>query len=109
MIARQRRRRSATPARANYLEHTARRQQAGVVYLTPPELARRWRVSPEKILALVARGELAAFNIALRLGGRPRWRIRLADVERFETARAAVPTPKAPRRQKAPADFVEYY
>ena len=67
--------------------------------LTPPELARRWHVSTEKILALIVRGELpGAFNAVLDIATarRPRWRIPLATVEQFEQRRAAVP--KAPER-----------
>jgi hypothetical protein len=61
--------------------------------LTPPQLARRWGVGIDKILALMVRGELrGAFNAALEVGPgkRPRWRIPLTAVEAFELSRAAV-------------------
>ena len=38
-------------------------------YLTPPELGRLWRVSPEKIIAMIRGGQLAAVNLASRLEG----------------------------------------
>jgi hypothetical protein len=65
--------------------------------MTPPQLARRWNVSADKILAFIRSGQLRAFNVATRLGGRPRWRISLGDVQAFEEARAAAPTPTRKR------------
>jgi hypothetical protein len=65
--------------------------------ITPPQLARRWGVSIEKILTLIARGELpGAFNCALNIGPgkRARWKIPLSTVEEFERRRAAVPPPE---------------
>jgi excisionase family DNA binding protein len=43
--------------------------------LTPSEVAKKLRVSPAKVRAWIERGELTAFNVADRIGGRPRWRI----------------------------------
>jgi hypothetical protein len=60
--------------------------------LSPPGLARRWGVSVDKILALIARGQLpGAFNSALEIGPgkRPRWKIPFTTVEEFENKRAA--------------------
>ena len=79
---------------------------------TPPELADRWAVTPDKVLQLIRAGELAAVNLALRTGPgcRPRWRIALAAVEAFERRRAASPVVKPQRRQTAKPDgFVEYF
>ena len=62
--------------------------------LTPPQLARRWGVSIEKIHNLIVRGELpGSFNAALQVGPgkRPRWKIPIATVDQFERDRAAVP------------------
>jgi hypothetical protein len=77
--------------------------------ISPQQLSDRWQVSVEKILGLIARGELSAFNTALEVGPgrRPRWRVPLAAVEAFERRRAAVPpepaTPPAPRKQRKTA------
>jgi excisionase family DNA binding protein len=64
--------------------------------LTPPEVARLWGVSPDKVLAWIAGGELRAVNAATRPGGRPRWLIDRADLAAFEAARAARPAAPAP-------------
>jgi len=68
---------------------------------TPPELAKLWRVSPDKILAFIRRGELRAFNVASRRRGRPRFRILADEVERFTEARAVKPPgPRKPARSR---------
>lgn len=82
---------------------------ADVVVLTPPELAKRWRVSPDKILSMIGRGDLAAFNVASNPAGRPRWRIRMADVEAFETGRAAAPREPKRRRRRKVGQVTEYF
>ena len=78
--------------------------------LTPPELARRWRTSPDKILGFIGNGQLRAFNVAASPSGRPRWRIALVDVLAFERTRAAQSRPaSAPRRRKAAAGVIEFF
>ena len=79
-------------------------------YLTPPELARRWRVSRSKVLSWIELGEIRACNLATRRGGRPRYRIALADALAFEQRRAVVPqTAPAPRRRRADPAVIEYF
>jgi hypothetical protein len=56
--------------------------------LTPPQLARRWGVASEKVNALINSGQLRAVNLAANPNGRPRYRIYLSEVERFEEARS---------------------
>ena len=63
--------------------------------LTPPELARRWGVSADKILAFIRSGQLRTCNVATTPNGRPRWLIDLADLAVFEQARTARPQPDA--------------
>lgn len=41
--------------------------------MTPREVARRYRVSPDKARAWIRKGELRAVNTATGLGGKPRW------------------------------------
>jgi hypothetical protein len=36
--------------------------------LTPPELARRWRVKPERVIVWIKSGELRAFDVSSRPG-----------------------------------------
>jgi hypothetical protein len=78
--------------------------------LTPPQLAKIWGCSPEKILALIRSGELRALNLASRLGGQPRYRIDLSAVREFELSRTVVPTPRARKRAKVKEqNWVEFY
>ena len=77
--------------------------------ITPPELARRWGVTSDKILAFIRSGDLRAINAASPgRTRRPRYLIDLADIEDFERRREAVPPPsKAPRgkRREAVGDY----
>ena len=57
---------------------------ADLATITPPELGRRWRVKPDKILVWIRSGELRAFDVSARPGGRPRFRIPLDAVIEFE-------------------------
>jgi transposase len=76
--------------------------------LTVSEVARRYRVSPDKVRAWVARGELAAVNTASVLCARPRWVIRPEALAEFERRRAGGPAPKPPRRRRRP-EVKDYY
>jgi len=76
--------------------------------ITPPELARRWGITPEKVLTWIGSGELRAINVALTTRGRPRWLIDLADIAAFEKRRAAVPEPVHRQRRRPPMEVTEY-
>lgn len=75
-------------------------------YITPPQLAARLGVHAEKILQWIGAGEIRAVNVASdKTGKRPRWRIPLTEVARFETSRSNAPAPpplpaKRRRRKK---------
>ncbi len=79
-------------------------------YTTVPEVANSYVVSQHSVLAWIARGELAAVNVARKPGGRPSWRISREAVEQFERARAA--KPRSPvtrtRRRKSP-EVIEFF
>lgn len=69
--------------------------------ITPPELARRWGVSIEKVHRWINTGQLRAFNAATNRGGRPRYRIFESDIEEFVSRRAttsSAQTSRPPRR-----------
>lgn len=78
---------------------------------TPPEIAARLRVKPEKILAWIRSGALKAINVAGRLGGRPRWRILPEDLTAFlDSRRATPPAPlKLARQRRRPTPERTYF
>lgn len=64
-----------------------------------------------KVLAWIARGELAAINVADRADGKPRWRIPEAALETFLAGRAARPaTPvRRVRRRRTESAVKQYF
>jgi hypothetical protein len=76
--------------------------------LTVADVARRYRVSPDKVRSWIARGELLAINTASALCGRPRWVIPPDALVEFERRRSSVPTPKPVRRQRQ-SELVDFY
>lgn len=77
---------------------------------TPPEIARLWGTSTEKILAFIRSGELKAINAATPgRNQRPRYLIDIADLEDFERHRTVGPAPKLPPRRKRQVANGEYY
>jgi excisionase family DNA binding protein len=79
-------------------------------YRTPPEIARRLGVGPEKVLAWIRSGELAAVNLATTRHGRPRWAIAPEALDLFLAARQNHPPPHRTRRRRAlPANIIKYF
>lgn len=78
---------------------------------TPPTLAKRWGVKPEKVIGFIRSGELRAFDISERAGvGRPRFRIPLDAVIEFEHRRSVIPPTKPQKRQrKKSPDVIEFF
>ncbi|MBP7937822.1 MAG: helix-turn-helix domain-containing protein [Phycisphaerae bacterium] len=66
--------------------------------LTPPEVARIFRVDAKKVISWIRSGELRAVNVATRIDGRPRYVIDREDIAAFELRRQVVPP--APRRRR---------
>lgn len=66
-------------------------------YLTPPMIAARLRVSPEKVLGWIRKGELRAFNVSN--GNRPRYRVSPDDLKGF-LERRQVRAPRAIQRRR---------
>jgi hypothetical protein len=75
---------------------------------TVADVARRLRVSKNKVLTWINRGELAAINTAAVLCGKPRWVISPDGLAAFERQRAGGPPPKPTRRRRPPA-AIDYY
>jgi hypothetical protein len=78
------------------------------VGLTVRDVARRYRVSPDKVRAWITRGELKAVNTANALCAKPRYVILPDHLEDFEAKRVAGPPPKTPRRRRRLAQ-IDYY
>jgi transposase len=78
------------------------------VGLTVRDVAARYRVSPDKVRAWIARGELRAINTASASCGKPRWVVPAEALVAFERRRAGGPTPETPRRRKK-SQAVDYY
>ncbi len=52
-------------------------------WYTPKTLANKLAVSVDTVMGWIAYGQLQAYNVAKRPGGRPRWRIDPKALERF--------------------------
>jgi Helix-turn-helix domain len=76
--------------------------------LTVKDVARRYRVSSDKVRVWIARGELAAVNTAAVLCGKPRWVVPPDALAAFERRRTGAPPPKPARRRKR-RGLVDYY
>ena len=78
--------------------------------VTPPELAKRWRVKPERVIGWIKSGELRAFDVSSRPGvGKPRYRIPQDAIIEFENRRSAAQVKTTRRMRQQPADVIEYF
>ena len=78
--------------------------------VSPPKLAKRWGIDPEKVLGWVRSGELKAFDASAVQGGRPRYLIDEADIADFVRRRTVSATPKSViRRPRRPTGATEYF
>jgi hypothetical protein len=78
--------------------------------LTVRDVARRYRVSPERVRNWIRRGELAALNVADLLAAKPRLVVTPDALERFERARQAAARPQPPpRRRKRRTQSIDFY
>jgi excisionase family DNA binding protein len=79
-------------------------------YLTPPTVAESLGINETKILAWIHAGELAAIDVSLRRGGRPRWRIAQEALEAFLISRSAQPpAPVVRRRRRADPQVIQFF
>jgi excisionase family DNA binding protein len=77
--------------------------------MTPRELARVLRISPDRVRALIQSGELAALDLGGR-GKRRRYVILPHHVAQFERRRQAAPPPSPPRqRRRRKTVEIDYY
>lgn len=78
---------------------------------SPPQLAEKLRVSPNKIHAWIKSGELRATNVSNKPGGRHRYRISLESLQAFERRRTVGVTPAVAnrRRRKSAGGYTEFF
>lgn len=67
--------------------------------LTPREVGKLLRIGPDRVRAMILRGELGAVNTAPTLCGKPRFIVLPHHLREFEQRRAAA-TPATPRRRR---------
>ena len=76
--------------------------------MTPAEVGRYLRISPDRARSMIQSGELGAVNVASVRCGRPRYIVLPRHLEEFCRRRAAAPPPKPQRRKRQPA-ITDYY
>jgi hypothetical protein len=76
--------------------------------LTVRDIARRYRVGPDKVRGWIRRGELLAVNTAPNNLARPRWVVTPEALKQFEAGRQTTPPPKPARRRKGQV-AIDYY
>lgn len=76
---------------------------------TVVEVARYFRVSPEKVRNWIRKGELAAINTTGVLCAKPRFIILPHHLAAFEKARSAGPPPRKPARKRSTKDEIDFY
>ncbi len=77
--------------------------------LTVEEVAATLRVSPDKIRAWLATGELVGTNTSATLAGRPRWVIAPESLAAFRAKRTSAPLPKQPTRRRRSSGEVDFF
>ncbi|MGD0899210.1 MAG: helix-turn-helix domain-containing protein [Thermoguttaceae bacterium] len=77
--------------------------------MSPPAIAKHLGIKADKVLTWIRSGELRAFNVATKQGGRPLWRIKPVDLETFIAKRSTTPPLPKPARSRLPAGVIEFY
>jgi excisionase family DNA binding protein len=75
---------------------------------TTADIARRYRVSEDKVRRWITSGELRAINTSSTRCGRPRYVVSVDALAAFEAGRSAAPPPK-PKRRRRQGALVDYY
>lgn len=77
---------------------------------TPPALAKRYGVKPEKVHHWIRTGELVAINVAASTSGRPRFIVTPEAIAAFEARRSSKPRAATPRtRRRKSAATIEFF
>jgi excisionase family DNA binding protein len=78
--------------------------------LTPPEVAKLLRVATRKVRRWIRSGELKGINVADPHSRRPRFRVTLEALERFQMGRTVEPPTKRGRprkRRMVPTEYIK--
>jgi len=78
-------------------------------FKTVKQVAELLRVRQHAVLSLIDSGELAAADVSLHPGGKPRWRISADDLEAFLARRTRRPEPPRRRRRRANSAVTKYF
>ena len=80
------------------------------VWLTPPAIAEELGIRQSKIATWIRSGELTAVDVSESRGGRPRWRIRRADLEAFLLRRQSQkPAEPIRRRRRQDEGVIKFF
>jgi excisionase family DNA binding protein len=77
--------------------------------LTPREVARLLRVSPDRVRSWIASGELGAIDTATARCGKPRFVVLPQHLDDFERHRRVSPPPKPIRRRRRQPGTIDFY
>jgi hypothetical protein len=77
--------------------------------MTTRELSRSLRVGRDRIRRWIASGQLQAVNLADYPSARPKYVVLPEYLAAFLKRRSASPPPKAPRRKRRPADYIDFF
>ncbi len=77
--------------------------------LTVADLARRYRVSEDKVRTWIKRGELRAINTASASCARPRFVVPPEALSAFEQRRAGSMAPNPPRKRRRQSHQIDFY
>ncbi|VTR93578.1 unnamed protein product [Gemmata massiliana] len=75
---------------------------------TTAEVARRYRVSEDRVRAWIKSGLLKAVNTADVACGKPRFVVLPEALAEFERTRSPAPLPKVPRRRR-PSNQIDFF
>ncbi len=76
--------------------------------VTPPTIAKRYGIKPEKVIAWIRSGRLRAIDVS-EGSKRPRFRIDVDDLADFERSLSVVPPPRQPKKRRKKTDDVHDY
>jgi hypothetical protein len=92
---------SASTPTVGPLSPTASKSRTTPGYLVPRALAKRWSVCVDKVVGFIKTGELRAFNVASSTSTRPRYRISIEEVRRFEEQTRSDASPRSAESKTA--------